>query len=123
MKMKKILLILLPALILVSCEKNYLVPGDEVPGWLKDRISDTEKEIRKNPHSGLDISAWIRYSYDNEYYFEYHNLLSSSFPPIYNYRGDMMTFSWDSNDAYQKDKCCKEYIWKGPSWSDAYNGW
>ena len=123
MKMKKLLLILLPALMLVSCEKSYLVPDDEVPAWLKDRIAETEKEIRNNPHSGLTISAWIRYSYDQDYYFEYHNLLSSSYPPIYNYRGDMMTFSWDNNDSYQQDKCCKEYIWKGSDWSDTYDGW
>jgi hypothetical protein len=37
--MKKILLLLLPALLLISCEKNYLVPASEVPEWLEDRIA------------------------------------------------------------------------------------
>jgi hypothetical protein len=120
--MKKFLLFLLPAMLLISCERQYLLPSDEVPGWLKTRIAEIEDQINSNPRSGLDVGAWIRYEYKDQYYFEWHNLLSSSFPPIYDTTGDMMTFSWDSNDEYQTDKCCKKYIWKGSSWNDDF-GW
>ncbi len=110
-------------MLLISCERQYLLPSDEVPGWLKTRIAEIEDEIRANPRSGLDIGAWVRYEYQDQYYFEWHNPLSSSFPPIYDFDGDMMTFSWDSNDEYQKDKCCKKYIWKGSAWNNNFNGW
>jgi len=128
--MKKFLLCLLPAILLISCERQYLLPSDEVPGWLKKRIADTEEIISSDARSGLSISAWIRYEYNDQYYFEWLNLLSSSFPPIYKTNGDMMTFSWNSTDAldanptydeYQKDKCGKKYIWKGPSWNDDFD--
>lgn len=121
--MKKILLVLLPAILLISCEKQYLVPADEVPEWLKTRIAEIEDEIEANPKSGLDIGAWIRYEYNDQYYFEWHNLLSSSFPPIYDTDGNIMTYSWDNSSGYQKDKCCKKFVWKGPSWNDEYDGW
>lgn len=127
--MKKFLLFLLPAMMLISCERQYLLPSDEVPGWLKIRIAEIEDQINSNPRSGLDVGAWVRYEYQDQYYFEWHNLLSSSFPPIYDFDGDMMTFSWNSTDVldsnanwddYQKDKCCKKYIWKGSAWNDAF---
>ena len=121
--MKKILLILLPAVLLISCERTQYQPSGEVPAWLRQQIVEIEDQIRENPRSGLNISAWIRYTYNDEYYFEWHNLLSSSFPPIYDFDENLMFFSWDSNDDYQKGKCCREYIWKGPSWSDEFNGW
>lgn len=121
--MKKILLILMPLVLFISCERSQLKSSGEVPEWLSQKIVEIEDQIRENPRSGLDVGAWIKYTYNDEYYFEWHNLLSSSFPPIYNFEGDLMFFSWDSNDDYQKGKCCKEYIWKGPSWSDEFNGW
>jgi hypothetical protein len=128
--MKQFLLLLLPAMLLISCERQYLLPSDEVPGWLKKSIADTEDIISSDSRSGLTISAWVRYGYKDQYYFEWHNILSSSFPPVYDFDGDMMTFSWNSTDAldanatyddYQKDKCCKEYIWKGPAWTDDFD--
>jgi len=94
-----------------------------MPDWLRQQIVEIEDQIRENPRSGLNISAWIRYTYNHEYYYEWHNLLSSSFPPIYDFDGTQMYFRWDNNDNYQKGKCCREYIWKGPSWSDEFNGW
>lgn len=121
--MKKILpLLLLPALLLISCEKQYLVPADEVPGWLKTRIAEIEEEIAENPKSALNIGAWIRYEYKDQYYYEWHNPLSSSFPPVYNADGDMMTYAWDGDDEYYNEKCCKKFVWKGSSWIDAFDG-
>ena len=86
-EMKNLVLFLCFFLLASSCEKNQTVPDDEVPGWLKTRIAQDELTIASNPQSGLDIAAWIRYKYQKEYYFEYHNMLFSSFPPVYNYAG------------------------------------
>ena len=121
--MKRILLILLPAVLFISCERHQYQPSGEVPEWLNQKIVEIEGQIRENPKTGFTISAWIRYTYNDEYYFEWHNLLSSSYPPIYDFDGNRMFFRWDNNDDYQKGKCCKQYIWKGPSWSDEFNGW
>lgn len=99
-----------------SCEKDYLIPKGEVPDWLKERIAQDEKEIELNPQSGLDIAAWIRYKYQSNYYFEYHNLLMSSMPPVYDYDGDIVIFNQDSYQKFHNDKCCKQFVWKGPSY-------
>lgn len=116
--MKKIMLFLLPAILLVSCEKDYLVPSNEVPGWLKDRIAETEQEIQSNPKSALDICAWVRYTYKGDYYYEWINLLSSTWPHLYNQKGEMMTFSTMDFEKYWEGKCCKQFIWKGSDYID-----
>ena len=116
--MKKIMLLLLPAMMLVSCEKNYLVPDGEVPSWLKDRIAETEKEIQSNPKSGLDICAWVRYTYKGDYYYEWINLLSSTWPHLYNHKGEWMTLSTMEIEKYRDEKCCKQFIWKGSNYID-----
>jgi hypothetical protein len=117
--MKKIMLFLLPVMMLLaSCEKNYLVPSDEVPSWLKDRIAETEQEIQSNPKSGLDICAWIRYTYKGDYYYEWINLLSSTWPHLYNHKGEMMTSGLLDFNKYWDEKCCKRFIWKGSAYID-----
>lgn len=116
--MKTIMLFLLPAILLVSCEKDYLVPSNEVPGWLKDRIAETEQEIQSNPKSALDICAWVRYTYKGDYYYEWINLLSSTWPHLYNQKGEMMTFSTMDFEKYWEGKCCKQFIWKGSDYID-----
>jgi len=99
-----------------SCEKEDLKPKDEIPGWLRERITQDEKEIKSNPQSGLDIGAWIRYRYLGDYYFEYHNLLSSSGPYIYDYSGIIIVKYQDPFSNYNANKCCKQYMWKGPAY-------
>ena len=111
--MKKIVLILLLPLLVISCEKERFVAQDEIPKWLKDRIEHDEMIIASNPQSGLDCAAWIRYKYEKNYYFEYINMLSSSGPQIYDYSGTRY-FPPDIFD-YQENRCCKMYVWKG-SW-------
>lgn len=99
-----------------SCEKDYLIPKSEVPDWLRKRIAQDEKEIKSNPQSGLDIAAWIRYEYLDNYYFEYHNLLSSAGPVTYDYDGVIIMLNQEPYLNYNADKCCKQYVWKGPSY-------
>jgi hypothetical protein len=115
-EMKNLVLFLCLFLLTSSCEKNQTVPDDEVPGWLKTRIAQDELTIASNPQSGLDIAAWIRYKYQKEYYFEYHNMLYSSLPPVYNYAGESVNFLSDPYINYQDKKCCKQYVWKGSAY-------
>ena len=118
--MKKILYFITIALMITSCEKwpDFLIPSSEVPKWLKERISNDEEIIKSNPQSGLDVAAWIRYKYDEKYFFEYRNGLSSSGPKVYNYDGDQVTFDQESYLIFETEKCCKEFVWKGPSYID-----
>ena len=105
-------------MLLISCEKDYLVPVAEIPGWLKDRIAETEKEIGGDQKSGLEITAWIRYTYKGDYFYEFINPLSSYWPHLYNRKGELMTFSTMDIWKYQEEKCCKTFIWKGPDYID-----
>ena len=114
--MKKTFVLIVLSLCIFSCEKDNLVSGDEVPEWLKVRIAQDEVEIKRNPQSGLDIGAWIRYKYLSNYYFEYHNLLSSAGPPIYDYNGVIIMLDQEPYLNYYDDKCCKQFVWKGPSY-------
>lgn len=115
--MKNLVLLLCFFLLASSCEKNQTVPDDEIPGWLKTRIDQDELTIASNPHSGLDIASWVRYKYQREYYFEYHNMLSSSFPQVYNYAGESFNYFIDPYTDYPDTKCCKQYVWKGSEYS------
>jgi hypothetical protein len=115
-EMKNPVLIICFLLLASACEKNQTVPDDEIPDWLKTRIAQDELTIVSNPQSGLDIAAWIRYRYQKDYYFEYHNMLSSSFPPVYNYDGESVNYFIDPYTDYPDKKCCKQYVWKGSAY-------
>ena len=78
--MKKIALMLFCALVLFSCEKDFLIPGNEVPEWLKSKIEQDEQMMIDHPSSCLYYGAWLRYRWQDEYYFEYHCSCSSSSP-------------------------------------------
>jgi hypothetical protein len=78
--MKKILFLLAGCLLLISCDKDpdLLIPASEVPKWLKESITADEKKIADDPQSGLEVSAWIRYSFEEKQYFYYHNAPTST---------------------------------------------
>jgi hypothetical protein len=112
--MNKLLLLLSFSLLMITCEKEKISQYPETPDWLKARIALDEEIIKSNPQSSLGIADWIMYNYDGNYYIEYLNLLSSSFPPVYNYDGVQITYNQDTYLAYTSNKCCKKYVWKGP---------
>ena len=114
--MKKILFLLVIVSLAYSCQKNELVPEDEIPNWLKERIAQDELAIEDDPQSGLDMAAWIRYKFEKRYYFEYYNMYSSSLPINYTYEGVVMSYSSTVYDEYLDNRCCKRYVWKGPSY-------
>ncbi|MBU1013383.1 MAG: hypothetical protein KKG99_10275 [Bacteroidetes bacterium] len=122
--MKKPLILLVLSLILISCEKKKdiqnenFVPESEIPVWLKERIAADKIASLTDQYSSLEISAWIRYKYEGNYFFENHNLLSSSFPPVYNFQGSIVPLNEESYLNYQNVKCCKQFVWKGSSYID-----
>lgn len=119
--MKRIILLFFLVFIIGSCEKAKIESNPEVPNWLKDKIVHDEEVIKSNPQSGLDIAAWIRYYYKNNFYFEYVNLLSSAGPRTYRYDGTEFIYTENNFFDYQSKKCCRYYVWKGPSYIDIYN--
>jgi hypothetical protein len=114
--MKRIFLVFLLGLIIISCEKEQFLQDTDIPLWLRDKIAHDEEIIRTNSQSGLDIAAWIRYEYDGNYYFEYLNLLSSAGPSTYDNDGNLVSFNLASYQTYFTKRCCKKYIWRGPSY-------
>jgi hypothetical protein len=117
--MKKISLMLVLSIIFFSCEKDYLIPDKEVPEWLKTKINQDEQIIRDSPQLMNAYGAWLRYKWQSEDYFEYHNELSSSLPQPISEKGDTLNFYvTDSTTDYYKEKCCKQYVWKAPEYKD-----
>lgn len=116
--MRKLSLLIIVFFCLVSCEKNGLVPDNEIPNWLKERIAQDEAKINSDPMSGLDIGAWVRYKFEGEFYFEYKNALSSAGLHLYSETGDQVIASELWWWKYRNNKCCKKYVWKGPSYID-----
>lgn len=119
--MKQIVLSLVLATFFISCGKEDVVPADEIPGWLQDIIQQNEEELESNNKSAVAITAWARFTYLEEYYFEYHNPILSSLPPVYDWEGNEVQFDQASYEAYQNEKCCMKYVWRGPSYFNG--GW
>jgi hypothetical protein len=117
--MKKILSIIFLAILTFSCEKDDLVPGEELPDWLIDLIELQEQAVADNSKCEYARSSWIRYQWNSEYYYEYWNMASSFFPsPISHTRDTLDISQGDANTDYSKEKCCGVYAWKGPSFID-----
>jgi len=113
--MKRILILFAFAALLVSCAKDKDTK-EVLPAWLTERIAADEEVINSNSQSGLDLGAWLQYTYKDSIYFEYHNLLMSSLPKVYNSEGLEIIFTIAEYAEYQKGKCCKKFVWKGKSY-------
>lgn len=116
--MKKIVLLITFLLLLISCENIcYLIPEKELPEWLKTSIKQDEKMIKEHPGSVTSYGSWIRYEWHDEYYYEYHNSISSLLPKPISHIGDTLDFSAaDITKDYHWEKCCDKYVWKGPKY-------
>ena len=101
--------------LLVSCAKDTDT-GEVLPAWLQERIAADEKVIASDPQSGLDLGAWIQYTYQDSTYYEYHNLIMSSLPKVYNSDGIEVIFTTAEYTEYQQGKCCRKFVWKGKSY-------
>ena len=117
--MKNIALSIFLSFLFISCEKEYLIPDNEVPDWLKANIKHEEVIIKDSPQLMNAYGAWLRYNWQNEFYFEYHNVLSSSSPRAISVKGDTLNI-WanDITSDYYKEKCCMKYVWKAPEYKE-----
>jgi hypothetical protein len=116
--MKTIALIITFSLALLSCKKTLPdVPETEIPVWLKTKISQDEVRIQQNPQYMTSWGAWIRYKWQNTYYFEYHNVLSSSSIAPVSESGDTLYYG-ATNLKYYNEKCCKQYVWRAPNYKE-----
>ena len=117
--MKRILPLLWLALLLLSCEKENLVPEDAWPQWLRTTIEEHERSIGNDPGSSCAVGAWKRTTWKRVYYYEYYNLFSSSMPIAISHAGDTLeTYVGDINSDYDREKCCGTWVWKGPDFID-----
>jgi hypothetical protein len=116
--MKKIALMFVLSIALLSCEKTLPdVPENEIPAWLKTRISRDELVITQSPKYLFAYGAWLRYKWQNEYYFEYHNpLWETTIAPV-SESGDTLYYG-ATNMKYYNEKCCKQYVWKAPNYKE-----
>jgi hypothetical protein len=114
--MKKILLLTsILAFFFISCQKkDYLISEKEIPDWLKADIQKQEQVIKVSPQLWNSYGAWIRYKWNNEYFFEYHNCFLNTIPEAISFDGNTRLAVWDASTDYYKEKCCKVYVWKAP---------
>jgi len=118
---RRILALILLALLLSSCEKEYLVPENELPQWLKDNIQEQKQSIQEHPNGMAAMGAWRRASWNKVYYYEYHNALLSSMPRPISHSGDTLeVWVGDIDTDYYKEKCCVSWVWKGPQYLDIH---
>ena len=116
--MKKIALMFVLSLAFLSCEKTLPdVPDNEIPVWLKTKISQDEQTIQQSPKYMASWGAWIRYKWQNDYYFEYHNILSSSSVAPVSVSGDTLYYG-ATNLTYYNEKSNKQYVWKAPNYKE-----
>jgi hypothetical protein len=119
--MKQLLVILLLSFLITSCNKIktgvILIPDNEVPTWLKSDIEQQQNKILTSPKSTAPYGAWIRFNWNNDYYFEYHNYLSSSSPKAISFNRDTLhIIANDINTDYGKNKCCRTFVWRAPKY-------
>ena len=114
--MRPTLFLFIVIILCLSCEKEYLIPKSEVPGWLKERISKDEQIIKSQPHLMQNYGAWYRYKFERDYFYEYDNPLSSSYGIIYSKDGASINTSIAPYIDYEDKKCCETLIWKAPNY-------
>ncbi|MCK4879709.1 MAG: hypothetical protein KAS82_03580 [Bacteroidales bacterium] len=122
--MKRILIVVSISFLLLSCGKDYLVPEEELPEWLIQRIEYDEQVIEASPKYYLAYGAWSRIKWNNENYYEYFNALSSTILPPISELGDTLDILMPllTSSDYYKERCCREYVWKGPRYKDWHSG-
>lgn len=117
--MKKVLFLVSIAIAILSCEKDYLIPKRQIPDWLKDQIEVLDQKIKEDPSKMSSYGAWTRYEWRNDYYFEYFNPLSSYIGGPISFSGDTLNiFTGPLIMDYTNEKCCKQYVWKGPKYTE-----
>ena len=116
--MKKALFLFTVTFLCFSCEKDFLIPRNKVPDWLKEKISQDEATIKSDPKLMPNYGAWLRYEFQGEKYYEYDNPLSSLSRNPYSHDGVRINTTIAPFTDYWNDKCCEKFIWKAPSYNE-----
>jgi hypothetical protein len=121
--MKRALLLFSISFLLFACEKDsletgYLIPIEELPDWLISSIEYDEGVIETSPKYYLAFGAWSRSKWNNEYYYQYINYLSSTIIPPISHLGDTLDIPPLTSTDFSKEKCCSEFVWKAPRFRD-----
>jgi hypothetical protein len=112
--MKKLIFLVVLSISILSCQKDQSLLIKDVPNWLKNNISGLEKQIKSDPITIAAYTAWVRYEWENEYYFEYFNFSSSTKTGPTCMDGQVLSMADPKYAKYENEKCCMEYVWKGP---------
>jgi len=116
--MKRLILLIPLMFILFSCEKEF-VPEHELPDWLLSKIEEDEEVISDRPKGYLASGTWVRVKWNDVFYYEYWNMLSSRFAYPISHDRDTLDFTIaDGWTDYAKEKCCEKFVWKGPEVKD-----
>lgn len=111
-----------PFIIISACKKEEDVTKEiDIPLWLQEEIDMYEKELEDDPNSYNSYGAWMRYKYNDQYFFEYENMLSSyswgsimyDYDGVVYYDNDLPNTDAAVLSDYDDLKCCMEYVWKG----------
>ena len=104
--MNKIVFLFLLSFLVLSCERDENLPPN--PEWLNTKIS----QLASSPLPGITINA---YKWDNAYYYHVLNPISSCmFCEVYNYSGDLVTWTDDEfKDFINNGKLIKAVWEKG----------
>lgn len=112
--MKKYIFLIVVSISILCCHKDQSLLVNDVPEWLKNNISALEQQIKTDPGTIVAYTAWVRYEWENDYYFEYLNYSSSFKTGPTSRDGQILSITDPIYINYENEKCCQEYVWKGP---------
>jgi len=111
--MKKLIIVMLLSISTLSCEKDKSLLIKDIPDWLKKQISRLEQEIKTDPGTLAAYTAWVRFEWKNDYFFEYINPPSSFMQGPFFIDGKILSLADPGYADFDKEKCCMQYVWKG----------
>lgn len=88
----------------------------EIPDWLQRRIENDEAIIATDSTHFPAYGAWAKYEFREDIYFEYKNPVSSLSFSAFFWDGSPVNFSASLQADYQREKCCKQYVWQAPKY-------
>jgi hypothetical protein len=116
MKATSILTFGMIILLFMACqsEDESMLASSELPAWLEEQIKEDELIISSDSTRMPIYGAWIRYEFENSYYFEYDNPVSSLSRNPYSWQGNRVDWTQSPYIDYWDKRCCKKYIWMAP---------
>jgi len=112
--MKTFIIVMLLSISTLSCEKDKSLLINDIPDWLKTNISGLDQAIKTDPISRAAYTAWVRYEWGSDYFFEYIDPPSSFRQGPSFIDGKILNLADPRFADYEKEKCCMQYVWRGP---------